>query len=256
MIWIHCSPNISTPLQRAKTQVQVDGILLIDKPYGCSSFDVIRRLKHHFGILKLGHAGTLDPLATGLLIVVLGKATKLSQQLMCGIKEYTGIIQLGTETSTYDREGEITETHSTDELNADLIQTCMQTFLGDQYQNPPMFSAKKHAGVPLYKLARKGRDIAREPNFISIEKFNLVHYDNPNVHFHVRCSKGTYIRSLAHDLGQKLECGGHLAGLRRIKSGHFSIENAMDLNDILGKNSIEGLKPYIIPYENYQLLKS
>lgn len=252
MTWIHYSAekNLKT---RLKSTVELDGILLIDKPYGCSSFDVIRRLKHHFGIAKLGHAGTLDPLATGLLIVVLGKATKVSQSLMCGIKEYTGIIQLGVKTSTYDREGEIVETHSTDNINLPTVEKIMHSFIGDQYQEAPMFSAKKLDGVPLYKLARKGKEIKREPNFITIFKFDPTQYENANVHFHVRCSKGTYIRSLAYDLGERLGCGGHLAALRRIKSGDFSIEQAIKLNDLIENGSLEFLKEHIIPLNQFCL---
>lgn len=253
MSWIHSS-NTKTQTSRAQSQVVYDGILLVDKPYGCSSFDVIRRLKYHFGIRKIGHAGTLDPLATGLLIIVLGKATKLSQSLMCGVKEYTGTIELGVKTSTYDREGEIIERRSVEQINKEMIEKNMQSFLGDQYQQPPMFSAKKHDGVPLYKLARKGHDVKREPNFITIFKFDAVSYEKPNVHFHVRCSKGTYIRSLAYDLGEKIGCGGHLAGLRRIKSGSFSIEDAMPLDDLLNEKSVEALKRHIIPYETYASL--
>jgi len=246
MTWIHYSPeNDSKP--RPNISLELDGVLLVDKPYGCSSFDVIRRLKRHFGIAKLGHAGTLDPLATGLLIVVLGKATKLSQALMCGIKEYTGIIQLGVKTSTYDREGEIIETHPTDGIDLPMIEKHMHSFIGDQYQEAPMFSAKKLDGVPLYKLARKGKEIKREPNFITIFKFDPTQYENGNVHFHVRCSKGTYIRSLAYDLGERIGCGGHLAALRKIKSGDFSIEQAVDLNELLENDSLEFLKERVIP---------
>ena len=246
MTWIHYSPeNDSKP--RPKISLELDGILLVDKPYGCSSFDVIRRLKRHFGITKLGHAGTLDPLATGLLIVVLGKATKLSQALMCGIKEYTGIIQLGVKTSTYDREGEIIETRSIDGIDLPIVEKTMHSFIGDQYQEAPMFSAKKLDGVPLYKLARKGKEIKREPNFITIFKFDPTLYENGNVHFHVRCSKGTYIRSLAYDLGERIGCGGHLAALRRIKNGDFSIEQTIELNALLESNSLEFLKERVIP---------
>jgi tRNA pseudouridine 55 synthase len=253
MTWIH-SLSSKPQVPRTKLSCQPDGILLIDKPYGCSSFDVIRRLKYHFGIKKIGHAGTLDPLATGLIIIVLGKATKLSQHLMCGVKEYTGMVELGVKTSTYDKEGEIIETHPVEGIDKEIIEKNMRTFLGDQYQQPPMFSAKKRDGVPLYKLARKGHDVEREPNFITIFKFDVVDYEAPNVHFHVRCSKGTYIRSLAYDLGEKLGCGGHLAGLRRIKSGSFSIENAVPLEDLLEAKSPEILKQHIIPYETFSPL--
>lgn len=253
MSWIYSS-NTKSQISRAQAQVQLDGILLVDKPYGCSSFDVIRRLKYHFGIRKIGHAGTLDPLATGLLIIVLGKATKLSQNLMCGVKEYTGIVELGVKTSTYDREGEVIETHSVEHVNGEMIEEGMRSFLGDQYQQPPMFSAKKRDGVPLYKLARKGHDVEREPNFITIFKFDMLSYEKPNVHFHVRCSKGTYIRSLAYDLGEKVSCGGHLAGLRRTKSGSFSVEEAYPLEDLLREASLEALKRCIIPYEKFSSL--
>lgn len=233
-----------------KPSLTLNGVLLIDKPYGCSSFDVLRRLKYHFGIVKLGHAGTLDPLATGLLVVVLGKATKLSQSFMCGQKEYTGIIQLGVETSTYDSEGEIVSTHSVEGVTKDQVQTVMQAFLGDQYQQPPMFSAKKKNGVPLYKLARKGQEVEREPNFITIFKFEMEHFSLPNITFRVTCSKGTYIRSLAYDLGKRIGCGAHLTALRRTRSGSFSINDAIPLEELLDQTTAF-LTKNIIPYEQF-----
>lgn len=233
-----------------KPSLTLDGVLLIDKPYGCSSFDVLRRLKYHFGIVKLGHAGTLDPLATGLLVVVLGKATKLSQSFMCGQKEYTGTIQLGVETSTYDSEGEIVNTHSVEGVTKDQVQTAMQAFLGDQYQQPPMFSAKKKNGVPLYKLARKGQEVEREPNFITVFKFEMEHFLLPNITFRVTCSKGTYIRSLAYDLGKRIGCGAHLTALRRTRSGSFSINDAIPLEELLDQPTTF-LTKTIIPYEQF-----
>lgn len=233
-----------------KPSLTLNGVLLIDKPYGCSSFDVLRRLKYHFGIVKLGHAGTLDPLATGLLVVVLGKATKLSQSFMCSQKEYTGIIQLGVETSTYDSEGEIVSTHSVEGVTKDQVQTTMQAFLGDQYQQPPMFSAKKKNGVPLYKLARKGQEVEREPNFITIFKFEMEHFSLPNITFRVTCSKGTYIRSLAYDLGKRIGCGAHLTALRRTRSGSFSINDAIPLDELL-EQTTAFLTKTIIPYEQF-----
>lgn len=247
MTWIHYSNNNHQPSRRAQSKIAIDGVLLVDKPYACTSFDVIRRLKYQFGITKLGHAGTLDPLATGLLLVVLGKATKLSQALMCGIKEYTGIIQLGVKTTTYDREGDIIETQPVDGIDDTVIQETMHTFIGDQYQNPPMFSAKKHEGMPLYKLARKGKDIEREPSFIHISNFDNEGYQAPDISFRVCCSKGTYIRSLAYDLGEKIGCGAHLAALRRVRSGKFSIEKAAPLNALLENDSVDYLKQYIVP---------
>jgi len=235
---------------RTKLSLDVNGVLLIDKPYGCSSFDVLRKLKYHFGITKLGHAGTLDPLATGLLVVVLGKATKLSQMLMCNQKEYTGIIQLGIETSTYDAEGEIVSTQSVDGISQEQVQQVMKGFLGDQYQQPPMFSAKKKNGVPLYKLARKGQEVEREPNFITIFSFEMEHFALPNVTFRVKCSKGTYIRSLAYDLGKKVGCGAHLASLRRTRSGSLGIDQAITLDELL-EQTTSFLMERLIPCEHF-----
>ena len=241
--WIHSSVHA----KRARISTNIDGILPIDKPCGCSSYDVIRRLKYTFGFRKIGHAGTLDPLATGLLLIVLGKATKASQALMCGSKTYEGIIQLGVETTTYDREGEVTQTRPTDGITEESIRTVLQSFIGDQYQQPPVFSAKKINGVPLYKLARKGQEPKITPNFITIFQCDLLSYDAPNLRLRVRCSKGTYIRSLAHDIGFKLNCGGHLAQLRRTRSGTFSIDQAIPLDVLLEEPAL--LKQYIVSEE-------
>ena len=167
---------------------------------------------------------------------------------MCGQKEYTGTIQLGTETSTYDAEGEIVSTQPVDGILQTHIQQVMKGFLGDQYQQPPMFSAKKKNGVPLYKLARKGQDVEREPNFITIFSFEMEHFALPNVTFRVKCSKGTYIRSLAHDLGKKVGCGAHLASLRRTRSGSLSIDQAITLDGLLKQNT-SFLMERIIPCE-------
>lgn len=231
--------------------MDLDGILLIDKPYGCSSFDVIRQLKFYFGIKKLGHAGTLDPLATGLLIVVLGKATKISQQLMNGVKTYEGSFLLGMETTTYDCEGDTVETRSVNGITAEDVQVAMQGFLGDQYQQPPMFSARKIHGVPLYKLARKGQTVERKPSFITLFKFDCIHYQAPEVQFCVKCSKGTYVRSLAHDLGQKLGCGAHLSALRRTQSGKFTLQQAVSMPALLEHASLENLKQHILPCDSF-----
>ncbi len=238
--WVHSSVHA----KRARITTNVDGVLPIDKPYGCSSYDVIRRLKRTFGFRKIGHAGTLDPLATGLLLIVLGKATKASQTLMCGTKTYEGVIQLGVETTTYDREGEVTQTRPTDGITEEIIRTVLQSFLGDQYQQPPIFSAKKINGIPLYKLARKGQEPKTTPNFITIFQCDLLNYDAPNLHLRVRCSKGTYIRSLAHDIGEKLNCGGHLAQLRRTRIGKFSVEQAVPLDALLQEPTL--LKKYLV----------
>lgn len=229
------------------TPCAVDGILLIDKPLGCTSFDVIRKLRRVCGFKKIGHAGTLDPFATGLLVILLGKATRCSQRLMCGRKTYEGTIRLGVETSTYDREGEVVSTTSVDGLTDEAIQTTLKTFLGDQYQDPPMFSAKKINGVPLYQLARKGQTVERVPNFITIFQCELLRYAAPDAVVKVCCSKGTYIRSLAHDLGEKLGVGGHLLELRRLQSGSFSVEQAVPLQSILDEPNV--WRSHLIPYD-------
>lgn len=240
------SIDSSKPISRAAPCI-ADGVLLIDKPLGCTSFDVIRKLRRVCGFKKIGHAGTLDPFATGLLVILLGKATRCSQSLMCGRKTYEGTVRLGVETSTYDREGEVVSNASVDGLTDDAIQAILKTFLGDQYQDPPMFSAKKINGVPLYKLARKGQTVERVPNFITIFQCELLRYAAPDAIVKVCCSKGTYIRSLAHDLGKKLGVGGHLLELRRLQSGNFSVEQAVPLQAILDEPNV--WRSHLIPYD-------
>ena len=206
-----------------------EGILLIDKPSGMTSHDVVDRVRRKFRIKRVGHAGTLDPLATGLLILLIGKATKASQYLISLDKEYVGTLRLGQTTDSHDADGKIVEEQTVPTLNTEQVQAAMNTFLGDQYQIPPIFSAKKVNGVPLYKLARKGKVAEREPRLIRVAAFDLRRLELPEVDFHIACTKGTYVRTLGHDLGQKLGCGAHLAALRRTVIDHFSIENALSL---------------------------
>ncbi|MDR2768945.1 MAG: tRNA pseudouridine(55) synthase TruB, partial [Puniceicoccales bacterium] len=219
----------------------LDGILLIDKPWHWTSFDVIRYLRRQFCIAKIGHAGTLDPTATGLLIILLGKATRLFQSLMCLHKTYEGTIKLGEETNTYDLEGEITRRSSAEGIQLSHVVKAMDSFLGDQHQIPPMFSAKKLNGTPLYKLARKGKEVARNPHSITVFQFHCVEYTDAIIRFQLQCSKGTYVRSLAFDLGRKIGCGAHLTGLRRTQSGLFSVHQAIQLKTLENK-SIEALQ--------------
>jgi tRNA pseudouridine55 synthase len=203
---------------------EIEGILLIDKPADHTSHDVIARLRGILKMKRIGHAGTLDPMATGVLVVLVGKATRASQYLMSLDKEYAGTITLGQTTNTQDAEGEILETRPVPPLTEEQILAATKTFTGDQYQLPPMFSAIKIDGVPLYKSARKGEDIAREPRFIRVSKFELTRFASPALDFVLRCSKGTYVRTIAHDLGQKLGCGAHLSTLRRTATGRFTID--------------------------------
>lgn len=216
----------------------LDGALLVDKPAGLTSHDVVDRVRRHLGIKKVGHAGTLDPAATGLLILLLGRATKLSDQIMGGDKVYAGTIRLGETTNSYDADGEVTA-HG--EIPADLalqkLNELAAAFLGDQLQTPPMVSAVKVKGVPLYKLARQGKEIEREPRLIHVYSFRFSRYDAPLAEFRLACTKGTYVRSIAHDLGQKLGCGAHLFSLRRLASGRLRIEDATRLDELLALSS-------------------
>jgi len=211
---------------------ELDGVLLVDKPLDHTSHDVIARLRGKLKMKRIGHAGTLDPMATGVLIVLVGKATRASQYLMSLDKEYTGTIKLGQVTNTQDAEGEVLETRPVPPLTEAELRVAMQAFVGDQYQTPPMFSAIKIDGVPLYKLARKGEEIEREPRFIRVSSFECTRFETPEIDFVLRCSKGTYVRTVAHDLGAKLNCGGHIKMLRRTATGKFNVAQCLTLDQI------------------------
>jgi len=210
-----------------------EGILLVDKPAGITYHDIVDRLRRKLKMKKIGHAGTLDPLATGLMIMLIGKATKVSQFLISLDKSYEGEFLLGIETDSQDADGEVvSEKPLPEDIDEEMMLKEMKSFLGDQYQTPPMFSAKKIKGVPLYKMARKGKTVEREPRFIRINEFCLMNWNLPKGKFSLSCSKGTYVRTVLHDLGQNLGCGAHLTGLRRTKIDQFGIENASPLDEI------------------------
>ena len=211
---------------------ELEGVLLVDKPQGLTSHDVVYRLRRKLQIKKIGHAGTLDPKATGLLVMLIGKATRISQYLMSTDKVYQGEATLGVVTDSQDAEGEMMETRPVPELTEAQVRDVMKTFLGDQYQTPPMHSAIKVDGVKLYQLARKGEEIEREPRFIRVAAFNLLSFASPKLTFDLHCTKGTYVRTIAHDLGQKLGCGAHLSALRRTASGQFTIGQCLPLEEI------------------------
>ncbi len=211
---------------------EIDGVLLVDKPGDHTSHDVVARLRRKLNMKRIGHAGTLDPMATGLMILLIGKATKISQYLISLDKEYEGTIELGKVTDSQDADGEVLETRPVPPLTEAEIRTAMNSFLGDQYQMPPMYSAIKIDGVPLYKNARKGVEIEREPRFIRVASFELTGLAMPRFNFKLRCSKGTYVRTIAHDLGNKLGCGAHLAALRRTATDKFKIGDALTLDQI------------------------
>lgn len=210
----------------------LEGILLIDKPMGITSHDVVNRVKRYLRIKRVGHAGTLDPMATGLLIILVGRATKISQYLMSLDKVYTGRLKLGESTESHDSDGKVTETKPVPDLSEEQIRTYFKTFLGDQYQIPPMYSAKKINGVPLYKMARQGKTVEREPRFIRISDFLLHDFELPCADFSIACSKGTYVRTVIHDLGQKIGCGAHMIGLRRTQIDRFHIKDGFSTDAI------------------------
>ncbi|MFO1515300.1 MAG: tRNA pseudouridine(55) synthase TruB [Verrucomicrobiota bacterium] len=221
--------------------------MLIDKPSGPTSHDVVDAIRRKFGIKKVGHCGTLDPAATGLLIIVLGRGTKLSEKLMGDDKVYEGTIKFGETTDSYDADGELTASLPVPPLTLDQLNAEAAAFIGDQMQVPPMVSAIKKGGVPLYKLARKGVEVEREPRLIHIYNFRFTKYTEPLGTFKLASTKGTYVRSVAHDLGQKLGCGAHLATLRRSVSGKFDVADAKPLDEILNL-SVAELERRVIPF--------
>ncbi len=226
-----------------------EGILLVNKPQGITSHDVVDRVRRIYGMKKVGHAGTLDPMATGLMLILIGKATKISQYVMSMDKEYTGIMKLGQVTDSQDADGEVIEEKPLPELSEEQVCSYIKGFLGDQYQTPPMYSARKVNGQPLYKLARKGKTIAREPRVIHIGKFEMTGFNLPEISFLIGCSKGAYIRTIAHDLGAKIGCGAHLNALCRTAIGKFRIEKSDTLN-ALKEASPTALRQKLIPVLN------
>lgn len=206
-------------------------ILLIDKPLHWTSFDVIRKMRGLLQIKKIGHAGTLDPLATGLLIVCTGKFTKKINEYMAAEKEYTGQITLGAVTPTYDLESLPEQPKDYAHITNESIVEASKEFIGTIQQFPPIYAAIKKDGVALYELARRGEDVKLEARTITIKSFEITSIDLPNISFKVVCSTGTYIRSLANDVGAVLGCGGYLSSLRRERIGEFKAENAMNVAD-------------------------
>ncbi|HSQ46486.1 MAG TPA: tRNA pseudouridine(55) synthase TruB [Lutibacter sp.] len=214
-------------------------VLLINKPLTWTSFQVVNKLrwnirqKFELGKIKVGHAGTLDPLATGLLIICTGNFTKKIDEYQAQIKEYTGEITLGATTPSYDLETEVDETFPIDHITSDLIHQTVQQFVGEIEQIPPMFSAIKMAGVRLYDLARQGKTREIQSRKITIETFEITDISLPKVQFRIVCSKGTYIRSLAYDFGKALNSGGYLSSLRRTKIGEFNVKDAVEIEDFI-----------------------
>lgn len=208
------------------------GVLLIDKAEDMTSHDVVAIARRALNTKKIGHCGTLDPMATGLLMLVIGRATKIQDLLMSEDKQYVGTLTLGATTSTQDRQGEILETLPVENFTKEQIHGAFDGFMGDFEQIPPMVSAIKKDGVPLYKLARKGIEIVREPRKVHVTGYEVSRIELPEVDFTVNCSKGFYVRTYAHDIGAKLGCGAHLSALRRTRSGKFTLDRAVTVADL------------------------
>jgi len=210
----------------------IDGVLPIDKASGMTSHDVVAIARRALGTKKIGHCGTLDPLATGLLLLTIGRGTKIQDLLMSEDKEYIGTMKLGEVTDSQDADGEVIETRPVPELSPEELEAAFTKYDGDFYQIPPMVSAIKKDGVALYKLARQGKTVEREPRFVHIYAHQILDVRPPEIDFRVVCSKGFYVRTYVHDIGSDLGCGGHLRALRRTKSGRFDVDQAFPASEL------------------------
>lgn len=226
------------------------GVLLVDKDPGFTSHNAVALCRRILGTKKVGHCGTLDPMATGMLIVVIGKATKMQDMLMCEDKVYTATMKLGIETNSQDADGEVVAEKSTAGITQADIEAAFARYHGEFDQVPPMYSAIKINGVPCYKLARKGQEVERKARHVRVIEYNITRVDleAAEVDFTVHCSKGFYVRTYAHDIGQYLGCGAHLTALRRIRSGAFDISQAIDV-PTLKASSREELMERLLPVE-------
>ena len=229
--------------------MRMDGLLVIDKPIGMTSLDAVRIIKARWSLRKAGHVGTLDPFATGVLPIVMDEGTKLVPFLREDPKEYEAVMKLGEETTTDDYTGEISRRGSWEELTEETIREAFRSFQGRMLQRPPMFSAVKVKGKPLYRMARKGIEIDREEREVQLYELQVHEVDLPLVHFSVSCSKGTYIRALARDLGRTMGCGAHLLSLRRTRSGSFTIQQALSIEAVKTLSGREVLRSFLIPFK-------
>ncbi len=226
------------------------GVLLIDKPMGPTSHDIVNRIRRTFGIKKVGHGGTLDPMATGLLIMLLGKGTKLSDRFLGSDKTYEGTMRLGITTDSQDAQGEVLSESDASGVTEEQVREEMTKRVGDSFQTPPMVSAVKVDGQPLYKHARKGKTVERKPRLIHVFQFKLLRFENPDADFVMRCTKGTYVRTLCHDIGSDLGCGAHLTRLRRTRSGSLDISQALPMDEVM-QMSRDTLAEHILPIRKF-----
>jgi len=216
----------------SKSYNSINGILLLDKPLHASSNQVLQKVKHLYKVKKAGHTGCLDPLATGMLPICLNEATKFSQFLLDNEKHYFVVAELGTQTDTGDAEGQVIATQTVPPISEEYLRSVLLKFEGEIQQIPPMYSALKHQGTPLYKFARQGIDIERKPRDVSIYQIQFKHFNNRQLALEVHCSKGTYIRTLIEDIGKHLKCGAHVIELRRLKVGHLEQSGLITLTEL------------------------
>ena len=223
----------------------MDGILIVDKPLGWTSYDTVNFIHRRFKIKKVGHAGTLDPLATGVLIILLGKYTKAFKKFSNEDKEYEGTLRLGIATDSGDADGKIILQKEVGSIKKSDLEKAFAKFRGEIEQVPPMVSALRHKGKRLYKLAREGKEVFREPRKIFIRRFEITNFVLPDADFFLSSSKGTYVRTLCHDIGKILGCGGHLLRLKRVKSGSFKLDDSINIEE-LKKMEREELKKRVM----------
>lgn len=225
----------------------VSGVLVVDKPVGMTSHDVVQAIRRGTGIRRAGHTGTLDPRASGVLVVLLGPAVRLSEYVSASDKRYQATIQMGSATDTYDAEGQITSIGSVDHITEDQFNIVLQQFIGEIEQIPPPYSAVKIQGRKAYEMARQGEEVDLQPRIINVYGLELLEWAPPEVVVDVFCSSGTYVRSLANDIGTSLGCGAHLIGLRRTKSGRFTLRDAVPLRRLQESFVTKNWYKYLIP---------
>lgn len=224
--------RFNNPRVRPPAGVDKQGILVINKPAGITSHDVVSVIRRKFNMKRVGHAGTLDPLATGVLVILLGKSTKLSDKFISFDKAYRATLKLGLKTSSADTMGQTLEEKPFDAIDRAQVETVFKTFVGDIEQKPPMVSAVKHKGERLYKLARQGVEVEREARKVRIDELKLLRFESPEVEFFMACSKGTYVRQLAEDVGDVLGCGACICQIERTKVGPFDISQSVSLEEL------------------------
>jgi len=233
--------------QHDPTKDVVSGVLVVDKPVGLTSHDVVQVIRRGTGIRRAGHTGTLDPRASGVLVILIGPAVRLSEYVSASDKRYQATIRLGSSTDTYDDEGTVVQSASPDSISEDQFQQALEKFVGTIQQVPPPYSAVHVQGRRAYDMAREGEEVSLEPRTIQVYSLDMLEWSPPEVVIDVFCSSGTYVRSLANDLGNELGCGAHLVGLRRTKSGRFTLRDAVPLRRLQEAFTAGNWYKYLIP---------